>query len=204
MKALAPIVVGVALALTAFNAAADEGSWIGKVGVHVVDPTSDNGTLANGAYAVDIDTNARPTFTIERMLTPNWGVEVLAALPFQHEVSLNGVQSATIKHLPPTVSMQYHFMPEGKASPFLGVGLNYTWIYSESETGPLAGTDLQLSNSWGAALHAGIDFHLEDAWMISIDARWMDIDSTARLNGAEIGTVHVDPMAYGVMVGYRF
>jgi len=172
--------------------------------VHNVDPKSDNGSLGNGALKTDVGSNVRPTITAEYLFDANWGIEALAALPFEHDVKLNGVQSATTKHLPPTVSVQYHFDSTGSISPFVGVGLNYTGFFSEHTTGPLTGTKLSLSNAWGAAVHGGVDFRIDDRWLFTLDARWIGIEPVASVNGVKVGTVHIDPFVYGVAVGYRF
>jgi outer membrane protein len=50
----------------------------------------------------------------------------------------------------------------------------------------------------------GFDVALSQKWLITADVRWMDIDSSVRVNGASVGTVHVDPWAFGVSAGYRF
>ena len=183
---------------------ADDGTWRFTVGAHNVDPTSDNGSLAAGALDVDVGSNWRPSFTAEYFLNDHLGVEVLAALPFKHDVKLNGVAAGEVTHLPPTVSLQYHFSPEAKISPYLGAGVNFTWIYSEDSAGPIAGTQLKLKNSWGLAAHAGVDFKLENDWFVGVDARWIDIDSDVSVNTVQVGTVNIDPLVYGVYVGKRF
>jgi len=198
------IALGAALLFGAAAHADDGGNWVVKIGAHNVDPQSDNGTLAHGALRVDAGSDASLTFTGERMMTPNWGIEVLAALPFQHDVKINGVKAATVKHLPPTFSLQYHFLPDNTISPFVGVGINYTTFFDEKTTGPLAGAKLNLSDTWGPAAHGGVDFRLNDRWLVTLDARWMKIDPDARVNGAKLGTVHIDPLVYGFAVGYRF
>jgi len=184
--------------------AQDYDHWVFEVGAHDVDPKSDNGHLAGGALAVNVGSSVRPTLTLEYLLTQNIGVELLAATPFRHEVKLNGTEAATAEQLPPTLSLQYHFIPQATISPFLGVGVNFTRFFSVDERGPLAGTDLTLGNSWGVAVHAGLDFRLSDRWLAGVDLRWMDIDSRARVNGADVGTVNVDPLVYGAYAGYRF
>ena len=182
----------------------DASEWIVKVGVHSVDPKSNNGTLAGGALKADVGSDVRPTITAEYLVAPQWGIEVLASLPWQHDVKLNGVKAATTKQLPPTVSVQYHFNSGGQISPFVGLGLNYTIFFSEHTTGPLAGTKLSLDNTLGPALHGGVDFRLNERWLITADARWIRIDPQASVNGAKVGKVHIDPLVYGVAVGYRF
>jgi len=188
--------------LAGTNASAED--WTFKVGAHQVEPRSNNGVLGGGTLRADVSGDWRPTFTIERLLTPNWGIELLAATPFKHEVRLNGVTAAEVSHLPPTLSVLYHFNPGGRVSPFIGVGLNYTAFFDVHERGPLAGTQLTLDKSWGAAAHAGLDFAINERWLVAVDLRWMDIDTDARVNGASVGTVNIDPLAYGVALGYRF
>lgn len=205
MNKLLPAALAAALALTAVgHARAADTGWVVKVGAHVVDPKSDNGHLAGGALKAEVGSNTRPTITAEYLFTPNLGLEVLASTPFQHSVRLNGVKAGSFKHLPPTVSLQYHFNPQGAVSPFVGVGLNYTYVFGEHTTGPLAGTKLSVDDSFGVAAHAGLDFRINPQWLFTVDARWMNIDAKAKVNGASVGTVHVDPLVYGVAVGYRF
>lgn len=184
--------------------AAEAGDWLVKVGAHQVSPKSDNGRLAGGALKADVGGDARPTVSLEYFLTPNWGIEALAALPFEHEVKLNGAKAATVKHLPPTFSLQYHFAPGAKVSPFVGVGLNYTRFFSIKEKGPLAGTRLDLEDSWGGAVHAGVDVGLSERWSLTADVRWIAIETDAKVNGAKVGTVKIDPWVYGIAIGYRF
>jgi outer membrane protein len=179
------------------------GDWTVKLGAHAINPKSDNGTLA-GTLPIEIDTNVRPSIMIEYLWTPNWGIEVLAAVPFEHEVSTGGTKIAEITHLPPTFSLQYHFNPGGQVSPYLGAGFNYTFIYDEEARGPIAGSRLKLDDSFGLAAHAGIDFRMNDRWSLGVDVRWIDIDSDVKLDGVDIGEVNVDPFAYGAYAMYRF
>ena len=202
-RGLALLPLALLLAMPAASAF-DAGDWSVRVGAHGVDPASDNGTLADGALEVDVDSDWKPSLMVEYFMTPAWGVELLAAWPFEHEVSLDGDEAASFKHLPPTLSLQYHFNSGGTVSPYLGAGVNYTWTYDEETTGPIAGSDLALDNSWGLAAHAGIDFKLGEAWYLGVDARWMDIDADASLDGTGIGTVNVDPWVYGIYAGWTF
>lgn len=198
------IVLSAALLFGTPAHAEDGSNWVVKLGAHNVDPQSDNGKLAGGALRVDAGSAASLTITAERLLTPNWGFEILAALPFEHDVKLNGVKSATVKQLPPTFSVQYHFVPENVASPFVGVGINYTTFFGEHTTGPLHGAKLNLTDTWGPAAHAGVDVRLSERWLVTLDARWMKIDPDAKVNGVKLGTVHINPLVYGVAFGYRF
>ncbi len=198
---------GAALLWSAISVTAhaqDAPGWLIKLGVHDVAPKSDNGTLAGGALAVDVDDSVRPTATFEYLFTPHLGVEAIVAWPFQHKVELNGAQAAKVEQLPPTVSLHYHFNPGGTVSPFVGVGVNYTRFFDIQEEGPLEGANLDLDSSWGVAAHAGLDFRIDAHWLAGVDVRWIDIDTKAKVNGADVGTVNIDPWVYGAYVGYRF
>jgi outer membrane protein len=202
--AAAAISAGLLLALPSSVLAHQAGDIILRVGAHVVDPQSDNGTLADGALSVDVASDLRPTIAAEWMWTDQLGIELLASLPFEHDIRLNGVDAGSTRHLPPTLSVQWHFNPSGTVQPYLGAGINYTVFGEERSRGPIAGADLELDSSWGLAAHAGIDFVLNDKWMLGVDVRAIDIDTDVRVDGARVGTVNIDPLVYGVYVGYRF
>ena len=180
------------------------GTWTVGIGAHQVNPKSDNGTLAGGTLPVEVESNIRPTFTGEYFVADNLGIEVLASLPFKHDIAIDGLGTVgEAKHLPPTVSLQYHF-GQGKVKPFVGAGVNYTRFFDEKTTGPIAGTDLSLKPSWGLAAHAGLDFAIgQDKWL-RLDARWIDIDTDVKVNGAGVGTVNIDPMVYGAAFVWAF
>lgn len=200
---LALAIAGVLAAPAALAQSA--GDWTVAVGAHQVNPDSDNGTLAAGTLPLDIGSSTRPTIAFEYFVRDNLGLEVLAALPFQHDISIDGLgRVGSTRHLPPTVSLQYHFNSEGKVSPLLGVGLNYTTFFSEETRGPLAGSKLELDDSFGLALHAGLDFKVGEKGAIRVDVRWMDIDSDVALDGAKLGTAEIDPLIYGAAYVLRF
>ncbi|MEA9822053.1 OmpW family outer membrane protein [Xanthomonas campestris pv. raphani] len=185
--------------------AQSKGDWLLGVGAHQVAPKSDNGSLAGGTLDVDVGTDIRPTITAEYFIADNWGIEVLAALPFEHDINIRGLgRVGSTKHLPPVVSLQYHFNSQGKVSPFVGAGINYTRFFSTETSGALAGNDLDLDASWGLAAHAGLDVKISDRGALRMDMRWIDIDSDASLNGNRIGTVNIDPLVYGVAYVHRF
>lgn len=214
IRKLAPIALAIASAMIAPAAFAQSaGTWTVGIGAHNVAPDGNNGTIAAGTLEADVGDSVRPTVTLEYFIRDNLGIEVLAAWPFQHDISIKPTdptivnpafsQVGTTKHLPPTVSLQYHF-GQGRARPFVGGGVNYTYFFSEDTEGALAGSDLELKNSWGLAAHVGLDFDVTETSAIRVDARWIDIDTKVRLNGADLGTVHIDPIVYGAAYVMQF
>lgn len=180
------------------------GDWTIAVGVHQVNPKSDNGSLAGNTLAVEVESDVKPTITAEYFVADHLGIEVLASWPFEHDLAIDGLgKVGSTRHLPPTVSLQYHF-GQGAVTPFLGAGVNFTRFSGEETSGLLAGSELELANSWGLAAHAGIDFKISQRSALRVDARWVDIDTDVRLDGAGLGTVQIDPLVYGAAYVVRF
>ncbi len=187
------------LALAATGAAAQQkGDITLGLGLGTVMPKDDNGTLAGSQ--LDIGKDTQLTLTLEYFLTDRIGLELLAATPFTHDLTLGGAHAGTVKHLPPTLSVNYHFTNNSGLTPFAGLGLNYTTALET--TSPLG--SLTLDDSWGAAAHIGVDLRVSEKGQVRADLRWMDIDMDAKLNGAPIGTAHVDPVVAGVSYIYTF
>ncbi|MFP3454944.1 OmpW family outer membrane protein [Psychrobacter sp. SIMBA_152] len=206
---LQSLVLATAAVLTMTTAfAVPAGTWSVAAGAHYVDPKSDNGTLDNG-LSVDVDGDVRPTISGEYFIANNVGVELLAAIPFHHDITLKTGDTtidAETQHLPPTLSVQYHFdgydLPMN-VKPFVGVGVNYTTFFKERiYLGN--GNDLELDDSVGVAGHVGLDIPFAPTEAFRIDARYMDIKTDASLNGTDIGEVDISPWVYGVAFVKQF
>lgn len=198
-KPLAFTAAALMMGLGGLAHAQDAGDWIFRVGVHSVQPKSDNHSLVN------VDAAQSLSFNATYMFAPNWGVEVLAALPFEHDVNLNGGgRVAKVKELPPTVTLQYHLNPNGAVRPYVGLGMNYTLFFNEKTSGALDGARLELDPSFGLAAQAGVDVAFGSDWFINVDARYVDIDTDAKVDHASIGKVEIDPYVIGLSIGKRF
>lgn len=192
------------LAVVSPVAAQQAGDLTVGLGIANVNPKSDNGDLAGGAFPISIGDNTRPQITAEYFIRDNIGVELLAALPFKHSIKSNGTEIGTVKHLPPVVSLQYHFDATPQFKPFVGVGVNFTGIYDAESKGPLSGTNLHVKNSWGLAAHVGADYWINDRSAIRADLRYIDIDADVTLNGGDIGQVEIDPLVTGISYVMKF
>jgi len=186
--------------LLASGLATAETDWIVRAGFSVIAPDSNNHPV------VSVEDATSFSFTLGKMMTKNIELEVLAAWPFDHDITLadGGATVGSAKHLPPTVSLNYHFMPEATFDPYIGLGINYTFFWDESTRGALDGTRLSLSNSFGFALQAGADFNLSNNWLINASVRYIDISTRATLDGVSLGNVNIDPIVYSLNFGKRF
>lgn len=194
------VVAVAALLLCPAIQAQENDQWKLRVGVGSVDPKSNNGDIAS------VDSGTTLVFNGVYMFKPNVGLEVLASLPFSHDIKLaaDGTKVGETNHLPPTVSLQYYFQSDSAVTPYVGAGVNYTLFFDEKTSGPLAGTDLELDPSFGLAVQAGIDFDISESMFLNLDLRWIDISTDAKLDGAPLETVEIDPLVYSLTVGWRF
>ncbi len=186
------------------------GDWFGRIGASMVDPDSSSGTVPGfPGSGVEVDDDTQLSFTVGYMMTDNIGLEVLGALPFTHEIrgtgSIAGLgEIAETKHLPPVLSLQYHFMPQAAVRPYVGAGVNYTYFFDEETKGALAGTSIDLDDSWGLAGQVGVDIDIPNNWFVNLDGRYIDIDTEATLGGIGTVDVQIDPWVFTVALGRRF
>src|SRR6056297_1000238 len=204
MKKITALTLATALATTAAPALAQEkGDMTLGLGIASVMPADKTNTTLVGNLSVD--DNIRPTLTFEYFVADNVGIEVLAAWPFEHTVSHPTLGDIVkTKHLPPTISLNYHFTNNSSVTPFIGAGVNYTTFWDDNAIGLLTGTPVSLSDSWGVALHAGLDFKLTERASFRTDVRWIDIDTDVTVGGTDIGSVAIDPLVVGVSYVMKF
>ena len=208
-----------------------EGDIIVRAGAITVNPKADSssvkvdqGPLAGadlgGKATMSSDTQLGLNFAY--MIDSHWGIELLAASPFEHDVKIKGTalgaangKLGTLKHLPPTLSVVYYPLDAKSVfQPYVGAGINYTWIYDEhvgSEAQANGFSNFKADNSWGMAFQVGADYMITDNIMLNAQVRYIDIDTTATVenNAVAPGTrakvdVDVDPFIYMVGLGYKF
>ena len=203
--------LGLAMGSASFSAQAIQaGDMFGRLTLTTVMPNDDANQFSDpnslGLNVVpEVDDSTRPGATFVYMYTDNIGFEVLAALPFQHDITVNGIgKIGETKHLPPTFSVQYYFNPQSKVRPFVGLGLNYTTFFSSKTTLDGLGGDLELDDSFGLAAQVGIDYDLDEKWFLTADVRYMNIETTATNSAAGSTDVEINPTVVSVGVGYKF
>lgn len=199
MKKLA---IAVALAALSTGAFAAQGDIIARFRVANVKPeTSVDKTLS--ALKVDVQDDTIPELDFTYMLTNNIGAELILGTS-KHDVTAGGSKIASVKVLPPTVTLQYHFNPEGAFRPYVGAGLNLTRFYGFKDE-----TNLGLSvkkNSFGPALQIGADIPVTKTFFVNLDVKkiWMKTTVHSTALNADAGTLDIDPLVTSVGVGMKF
>lgn len=207
--------------VTAPAMAYEAGDWLIRGRIINVNPNDDSGSLSiNGAgtglKGVSVNSDTVPELDITYMLTRNWGLELILGYS-KHTVKGEKNWSALgnvidTKVLPPTLTLQYHFLPDANVRPYIGAGVNYTYFFDEDvpSSSPLSnpGDRVKLESSWGYALQAGIDIAINDDWFVNMDVKYLDIDTTARFKGTSVGSAKIkadiDPFVWGIGIGRRF
>lgn len=197
MKALQKtLLIAMAAAVSAPALAYEAGDIMLRVGVAQVSPdVSTDAALAG----VDVDSDTQLGLTATYMVTPKFGVQLLGATPFEHDITANGAKIGSTKHLPPTVTAQFYPLDSATVQPYVGAGINYTKFWGEDLGG--AG----LTDSVGLALEAGVDIKISDTVYVNAAVWKIDINTDLETaNGVKIGEVEIDPLAVMVAVGFKF
>ncbi|HYD95546.1 MAG TPA: OmpW family outer membrane protein [Noviherbaspirillum sp.] len=202
MKKTAMILALAALGL-ASQAMAQQSPWQVRARIVNIDPADKSDPVGGvgAANQITVSNKTIPEVDISYFFTPNLAAELILTYPQKHKVYLSGTNIGTFKHLPPTLTLQYHFTPAAQISPYVGAGVNFTRIGSVKLLNGLG--DLE-NNSFGFALQAGVDFKLDKNWSINLDVKKVQIRSDVFVSGAKVSTVKVDPVLVGVGLGYRF
>lgn len=193
-----------ALSMAAPAAAEDKSPWMLRVrGLAVVPDESASIDPIGGD--VSIDNSLVPELDITYFATQNIAFElILGTTP--HKVSAKGTAAGDVDLgkvwlLPPTLTAQYHFLPEGNIRPYVGAGINYTIFYNKDEP---TGINIKYDNAFGFALQAGVDVALDDNWALNFDVKKLFLNTDATINNSIKADVDIDPWLIGVGVGYRF
>jgi outer membrane protein len=184
--------------------AAQDGPWMVRLRATYLDmnTSSDGGVLP--ADAISVNSKWIPEVDVSYFFTKNVAAELVLTIPQKQRVSIDGVgEIGTFKHLPPTLLAQWHFTDLGAFKPYVGAGVNLTFISSEKMS--VGGTPVTLdNNSFGPALQIGADYRLDNGWYLNVDLKKVWISSDVFLGGTKIDKVSLDPYLMSVGIGKRF
>lgn len=188
------------------QAMAQQSPWqvrVRAVNLNMADKSEPVPALSLPANSLTVNDKTIPEVDITYFFTPNIAAELVLTVPQKQTVYANGTSIGTFKHLPPTLTAQYHFKPGAQVSPYVGAGVNYTRISSVNLLG--GGADLE-NQSFGLALQAGVDYKLDKNWSLNFDVKKVQIrsDVLSTADGSKLSRVKLDPWLIGVGVGYRF
>ena len=196
--AIAAALLGTVLCSAAMAQQVTEGPWM--VRARAVHLDSSNGDSTGLGLA--INNKWMPEVDISYFFNKNVAVELILTVPQKQKLSSSviGGEIGTFKHLPPTLTAQYHFTDLGSFKPYLGAGINYTRLSSVNLP---AGVDVD-RNSVGLALQAGVDIPLSKNLYLNLDVKKLQLKTDVSVGGVNQGEFKVNPVLVGVGLGWRF
>jgi outer membrane protein len=189
-------------AIMPLAAQAQNSPWLVRLRAVNLDSSNKDST----GLGLSINNRIIPEFDISYFFTPNWATELVLTYPQKQDIRSNGTKIGSFKHLPPTLTAQYHFTGMGAFKPYLGAGVNYTSI-SSVKFDPAVQSALQPSlekNSFGFAVQAGFDYEIAKNTYLNLDIKKVQIRTDVKSAGTKVGEFKIDPVLLGVGVGWRF
>ncbi len=198
------------LAVSTANAANFKPKSAGDILIRarVVDVVPDEDITGSIPGSADLNNDVIPELDFSYFFTDHIAAELIAGTS-KHDLKWNtGAGKAdlgSVRLLPPTLTLQYHFMPKQRFSPYVGAGINYTHFYAE-DTGS-ANTSIDYKDKFGYALQTGFDYAIAGNWSFNVDVKkiFLRTDVHTVVSGTHVtASGHINPWLLGVGVGYRF
>ena len=165
----------------------------------------DRGTGADTGMRIgNITDEAVPELDFSYFVTPNLALELIAASARHSVTTSNGIDVGRVTHLPPTLTLQYHPLPQSRFSPYVGAGINYTWFFDEKAGPAGAVQNFDVQGTFGWAVQAGLDIAVSGGWSVNLDLKrlWLRPDVTT--TALKVDNLRIDPWIIGAGVGFRF
>jgi outer membrane protein len=181
---------------------ADEGPLLVRVRALHLDSANKDST----GLGLSINNKTFPEVDFSYFVAPNIAAELVLTYPQKQTLYSNGSEIGSLKHLPPTLTLQYHFNPTGTIRPYVGAGVNYT-NFSGVNFAPAVQTALHPGikhNSFGAAWQVGADVEVTKGTYLNFDLKKVDLGTTVYSSGASAGKFKVNPTLASVGLGWRF
>jgi len=176
--------------------AQDTGNWLVRARALRLDSANKDAT----GLGLTIDNKTFPEVDISYFLTPNFALELVLTYPQKQKVFSNGSEIGSFKHLPPTLTAQYHFTALPGFRPYVGAGVNVTNI---SDVKILNGAVGLKHTSTGLAAQLGADIPV-GGWLLNVDLKKVQIKTNVYLNSVDRGEFKVDPTLFSIGIGKRF
>ena len=196
----------IATAALAAPAAAAQGDWQMRLrGIGVLPEASGAVTVGGVPLPgkIHVTDTIVPEVDFTYFFADHWATELIAATNQHsvHQTTAGDIGSVWL--LPPTLTVQYHFYPEGNIRPYVGGGINYTFFYSPRS--PLPG--IHYNDSFGWALQAGVDVPFGNSgYFFNADVKKLFLSTDVSAVGGVVRAkgVDLDPWIVGIGAGYRF
>ncbi|SFT66217.1 outer membrane protein [Pseudovibrio denitrificans] len=189
-------------------AASEKSPW--QIRVRALGVVTENSGHVNGVAGSDLtySDTVVPELDITYYFTDNIAAELILGTTWANvdgDGVLDGAAIGETWVLPPTLTLQYHFTNFGSFKPYVGAGINYTIFYNQDSRGNFK--DIDIENTFGAALQVGFDYMIDDNWGVNFDVKKLFLEPDYKVKtdaGTLRGTAELNPWLIGAGVTYRF
>jgi len=186
---------------------AEKGDFVVRARVTHISPDESSKLKAISTldHSLEVESNTIPEIDFSYYITKNIAAELILATGSRHDVNIVGSAAqklGSVNLLPPTLTAQWHFNPDQTIDPYVGAGVSY--IRAMDRNLNLGATGITVDrNMFGPALQAGVDYNLQDKWLVNIDVKkiWFktDVNTTSKIDNLD-----VDPWVVSFGVGKKF
>lgn len=143
-----------------------------------------------------------PEADVSYFFTKNIAAELVLTYPQSIDIKAGGAKLGSVRALPPSLLLQYHFTDLGAFKPYVGAGVNYTLFSKHTNIG---GTGVNIdSSSTGYVAQVGFDYAIDKHWAFNMDLKYATMDTDVKAGGTKLGKLDLNPTMLGIGVGYRF
>jgi outer membrane protein len=184
-----------------------EGDWF--IGAKVLNLAPDVKSVVSIGGEAKIASDTVPEIDVRYFITDNLSLETMFGFT-EHKLSavgtaLGDLDLGSTKVLPPTITLQYHFNNGRRFSPYIGIGLNYTFFVDHD---PGDALDVSYQNGFGSVLNLGFDYFIGKNNYFNIDIKKYAISTDVVIDAGSAGTadaaVDINPLAVSVGYGWVF
>ena len=189
---------------------AEKGDFVVRARVTHIAPDESSHLVSAVGDRLEVDSNTIPEIDFSYYITKNIAAELILAIGTRHDVNIGGsglnagTRLGSINLLPPTLTAQWHFNPDQTIDPYVGAGVSYIRAMDRNLNLGITGITVE-RNMFGPALQAGVDYNLQNKWLVNFDVKkiWFSTDVHADGLG-KIDSLDIDPWVVSFGFGKKF
>ena len=189
---------------------AEKGDFVVRARVTHIAPDESSHLVSAVGDRLEVDSNTIPEIDFSYYITKNIAAELILAIGTRHDVNIGGsglnagTRLGSINLLPPTLTAQWHFNPDQTIDPYVGAGVSYIRAMDRNLNLSTTGITVE-RNMFGPALQAGVDYNLQNKWLVNFDVKKIWFSTDVHANGlGKIDSLDIDPWVVSFGFGKKF
>lgn len=200
-KHLRLVVATLAVLGAATPAWAEENPWMVRVRAVQLDWKNDQSGAVQ-SLNIRADKRVIPEVDITYFFSKNLAAELVLTYPQKVDIEAGSANIGSVKALPPSLLLQYHFADQGALKPYVGAGVNYTSFSKRNNL--LGGAASVEKSSVGYVVQAGFDYMFDRHWGVNVDLKYAEIKTDVMVGGTAVGELDLSPTMLGIGLTYKY